>query len=235
MITPLREQRLKELVTAFLIENKKLNLSAFRTDEHCWIGNVLDSISFLSIAETVLGRNWEEQPVRLLDLGTGGGFPLLPLSIVLPNAKCVGVDAVQKKVDAVQRIVTGMNLKNVELICQRSERLAQAPEFRGMYDVVTARAVAPISVLLEYMIPFLKVHGRCVLWKSKHIADELRMSTAATKELRAKLIESYTYDLPGDWGQRTLLVFEKVAPTPNEYPREVGVPKHKPLGAPEEV
>jgi 16S rRNA (guanine527-N7)-methyltransferase len=235
MITPLREQRLKELVTAFLIENKKLNLSAFRTEEHCWIGNVLDSISFLSIAETVLGRNWEEQPVRLLDLGTGGGFPLLPLSIVLPNAKCVGVDAVQKKVDAVQRIVTGMNLKNVELICQRSERLAQAPEFRGMYDVVTARAVAPISVLLEYMIPFLKVHGRCVLWKSKHIADELRMSTSATKELRAKLIESYTYDLPGDWGQRTLLVFEKVAPTPNEYPREVGVPKHKPLGAPEEV
>jgi 16S rRNA (guanine527-N7)-methyltransferase len=95
--------------------------------------------------------------------------------------------------------------------------------------------VAPISVLLEYMIPFLKVHGRCVLWKSKHIADELRMSTSATKELRAKLIESYTYDLPGDWGQRTLLVFEKVAPTPNEYPREVGVPKHKPLGAPEEV
>lgn len=231
MITPLREQRLKELVTAFLIENKKLNLSAFRTDEHCWIGNVLDSISFLSIAETVLGRNWEEQPVRLLDLGTGGGFPLLPLSIVLPNAKCVGVDAVQKKVDAVQRIVTGMNLKNVELICQRSERLAQAPEFRGMYDVVTARAVAPISVLLEYMIPFLKVHGRCVLWKSKHIADELRMSTSATKELRAKLIESYTYDLPGDWGQRTLLVFEKVAPTPNEYPREVGVPKQKPLGS----
>ena len=235
MITPLREQRLKELVTAFLIENKKLNLSAFRTEEHCWIGNVLDSISFLSIAETVLGRNWEEQPVRLLDLGTGGGFPLLPLSIVLPNAKCVGVDAVQKKVDAVQRIVTGMNLKNVELICQRSERLAQAPEFRGMYDVVTARAVAPISVLLEYMIPFLKVHGRCVLWKSKHIADELRMSPSATTELRAKLIESYTYDLPGDWGQRTLLVFEKVAPTPNEYPREVGVPKHKPLGAPEEV
>ncbi len=231
MITPLKEQRLKELTAVFLAENKKLNLSAFRSEEHCWVGNVLDSVSFLHIAPTVLGRNWAEQPVKLLDLGTGGGFPLLPLSIVLPEAKCVGVDAVKKKVEAVKRIAAQMKLQNVELVCGRIETIAHQPDFRGAFDVVTARAVAPISVLLEYMIPLLKVHGRCVLWKSKHIAEEMRASVTATKALRAKLIENHTYTLPGDWGERTLLVFEKTGPTPDEYPREVGVPKHKPLGS----
>jgi 16S rRNA (guanine527-N7)-methyltransferase len=231
MITPLKEQRLKELTAAFLAENKKLNLSAFRTEEHCWVGNVLDSVAFLDIAPTVLGRNWAEQPVKLLDLGTGGGFPLLPLAVVLPEAKCVGVDAVKKKVDAVKRIAAELHLQNVELVCGRIETLARQPDFRACYDVATARAVAPISVLLEYMVPLLKVHGRCVLWKSKHIAEELRASVAATKALRAKLIENHTYALPGDWGERTLLVFEKTGPTPDEYPRDVGVPKHKPLGS----
>jgi 16S rRNA (guanine527-N7)-methyltransferase len=231
VITPLKEQRLKQLVDAFLVENKKLNLSAFRTAEHCWIGNVLDSVAFVDIAPTVLGRNWAEQKVRLLDVGTGGGFPLLPLAIVLPEALCIGVDAIRKKVDAVQRIAAELQLQNTQLICGRIEELAHKPEFRGTFDMVTARAVAPISVLLEYMVPLLKIHGRCVLWKSKHIAEELRTSIAASKQLRAKLVENHTYQLPGDWGERTLLVFEKTGPTPDEYPRGIGIPKHKPLGS----
>lgn len=231
MLTPLKEQRLKELVQVFLAENKKLNLSAFRSEEHCWVGNVLDSISFLDIASTVLGPTWAEQEPRLLDLGTGGGFPLLPLSIVLPNARLVGVDGVRKKVDAVKRIVGEMKFQNVELVCGRIEELAHRPEFRASFDIATARAVAPISVLLEYLVPLLKVHGRCVLWKSKHIAEELRASVPAAKALSAKLIENHSYALPGDWGERTLLVFEKTGPTSDEYPREVGVPKHKPLGS----
>lgn len=215
----------------FLAENKKLNLSAFRTAEHCWVGNVLDSVAFVDIAPSVLGRNWAEHKARVLDLGTGGGFPLLPLAILLPEAQCIGVDAIRKKVDAVQRIASELQLKNTQLICGRVEQLAHQPEYRASFDMVTARAVAPISVLLEYMIPLLKIHGRCVLWKSRHIAEELRTSITASRQLRAKLTENYTYTLPGDWGERTLLVFEKTGPTPDEYPRAVGVPKQKPLGS----
>ncbi len=229
MIDEQLEARLKELVDVFLTENAKLNLSAFRTAEHCWIGNVLDSLAFLDRAPAILGKDFALQTLRMLDLGTGGGFPLLPLALAMPKARCIGIDAVRKKVDAVKRIIEAMQLKNAQLMCVRSEELAQHKDFRATFDVVTARAVAPIGVLLEYMIPFLKVHGHAVLWKSKHIAEEMRSSVPSSRALHAKLIESHTYALPGDWGERTLLIFQKIAPTADEYPREVGVPKSKPL------
>ena len=226
MISPEKEKELRTLVDVFLAENAKLNLSAFRTQDHCWVGNVLDSLSFLKACGAVRGL---EIPTRLLDIGTGGGFPLLPLGVCLPDTHCVGMDATAKKIDAVGRIVTAMGIKNIELICGRTEELAHQKELRGTFDIVTARAVAPLAVILEYAVPFLKVGGHCVFWKSSKVADELTSSAVAQRLLHASFVGTFEYELPGDWGKRLLVVFKKNAGTSPEYPRDNGVPKTRPL------
>lgn len=220
------EPKLRELVSSFLQENAKLNLSAFRSQEHCWIGNVLDSIALLQARDAYPQL---QTMTSLVDIGTGGGFPLLPLGMCLPSVQCLGIDATQKKVDAVRRIVESLQLPNVKLICGRIESLAHSAEYREKADLVTARAVAPLSVLLEYAAPLLKVGGLCAFWKSTKVADELAGSAGAQKALQCLFVGTFTYDLPEDWGERTIVFFKKTAPTPADFPRRTGIPKQKPL------
>lgn len=220
------ESRLRQLCETFLVENKKLNLSAFRSPEHCWVGNVLDSVALLQATDV-------QPDLRkihsLLDIGTGGGFPLLPLALCLPEVACTGMDATQKKIDAVGRIVEAVGISNVTLKCGRVESFAHNAELRETFDFVTARAVAPLSVLLEYSVSFLKVGGLCAFWKSTKVADELAMSATAQKLLSAPFAGTYTYALPEHWGERTIVFFKKTAATDKDYPRRTGVPKQKPL------
>lgn len=220
------EPKLRELVTVFLEENKKLNLSAFRTEEHCWMGNVLDSVSLLDAFTKIEGIS---VPSTLLDIGTGGGFPLLPLAISLPGTHCSGIDATKKKIDAVQRIVDALGLKNVGLFSERLEEKARDKNFREKFDVVTARAVAPLSVLLEYAVPFLKVGGYCAFWKSSKVADELAESARAQKALSVQFAGTYEYELPENFGKRLIVFFRKTKTTSADYPRSIGTPKAKPL------
>lgn len=213
-------------MNVFLEENTKLNLSAFRTEEQCWIGNILDS---LPAVEHLSPMSNPHSPITILDLGTGGGFPLLPLALLLPQSHWTGMDSIQKKIDAIQRIVDAMGMKNVDLICGRAEELGRDPEHREQYDVVTARAVAPLNVLLEYAAPLVKVGGKILCWKSLQIEQELQESLLARAELSCQLAEKVEYELPGDWGKRQILVFEKRHKTDKKYPRETGMPKKSPL------
>lgn len=218
--------RLKELLTVFLSENTKLNLSAFRTNELCWTGNILDSVSILDPKQIFVDCN----KVRsIVDLGTGGGFPLLPLALALPHAHCLGIDSIGKKIEAVGRIVATMKIPNVELKSDRIEVLAHQDRYREQADLVTARALAPLNVLLEYAVPLLKVGGLCAFWKSTKVADELAMSSNAQKILSCRFHGTFEYDLGGAWGKRTIVFFRKDAATPKDYPRKTGTPKSEPL------
>ena len=227
--TPAQDQVLRALNAIFTAENKKLNLSAFRTEDHSWVGNILDSLSVLELMPELFGKDWDARKLKVLDIGTGGGFPLLPMALTMSSARFTGMDATRKKIDAIDRIGHQMGLQNMELVSGRFEEMAHQSEFRECFDMVTARAVAPLNTLIEYAVPFLKVRGRCVFWKSLHIADELRLSLNAAKALKAKLVHTHKYCLPLDWGERELLVFEKTHETLEIYPRRVGVPKAKPL------
>jgi 16S rRNA (guanine527-N7)-methyltransferase len=220
------EARLRELVTIFLAENKKLNLSAFRTEELCWVGNVLDSVAFLQAFEKYPDL---KDLKTIADIGTGGGFPLLPLALCLPEVTCTGIDSTQKKIDAVGRIVEAMSMKNVRLIADRMEVVAHQKEYRETFDLVTARALAPLNVLLEYAIPLLKVGGWCAFWKSTKVADELAGTASAQKILKTSFVGSFEYTLPGNWGDRTIVFFKKNAATSADYPRKTGIPTQKPL------
>ncbi len=217
------EHRLRALVTAFLEENAKLNLSAFRTEEMCWNGNVLDSLAFLEI------KNKLPEIKSLLDLGTGGGFPLLPLAIALPDVSCTGLDSVQKKISAVERIAQKLDLRNIRFLMGRAEELGRSPEHREHYDVVTVRGVAELPILLEYASAFVKVKGRIVVWKSMTIDKELQESLLARAELSCHLIAQHPYELSEGFGKRQLLIFEKTSPLLPKFPRAVGVPKKQPL------
>lgn len=210
----------------FLEENQKINLSAFRTEESCWTGNILDSLAFLEVLPLL---TTDHVPLTILDVGTGGGFPLLPLAICLPKAHCTGIDSVQKKMDAVRRMSDVLNLPNVRLFWERAEILGRDPLHRERYDIVLSRAVAPLATLLEYTSPFAKNGGYVVLWKSMDIEKELQESLLARAEFSCHLAQKHAYELPGGFGTRQLLVFQKTFPLSMKYPREVGVPKKKPI------
>ena len=217
------EGKLHELVSVFLEENAKVNLSALRTQDQCWIGNVMDSVEGLRVL------SMSDDPQQILDVGTGGGFPLLPGALCYPQHAFVGIDATQKKIDAIGRIVDQLGIENVQLVCGRTEELGRDVDHREHYDMVTARAVAPLNVLLEYAAPFVKVGGIIACWKSMTIDTELQESLMARAELSCQLEDRLAYDLGGDWGKRQILVFRKRAALSDAYPRGVGIPKKQPL------
>lgn len=221
-LSPELEQRLLKLRDRVLDENTRINLTALRDAEKCWIGNVLDSLPMLEIVEKI--RN----PKTLLDVGTGGGFPLLPLALSMPGARWTGLDSTGKKIEAIRRIAADEGIA-VDLVIGRAEDVARDAVHREKYDVVTARAVADLSVLLELASPFAKVGGFVVLWKSLKADDEIARSTKAQHELHIPLAFSHAYELPGDFGGRQLLVFRKGSATPRVYPRPTGIPGTKPL------
>lgn len=220
------EPLLRRLTDVFLEENTKLNLSAFRTPEHCWQGNVLDSLALLQAFEVLPEL---KDTKRMADMGTGGGFPLLPLALCLPEVQCVGIDSTQKKISAIQRIIDTMAIKNVTLHAGRLEEIGHDDSLRGTMDLVTARALAELPILLEYGIPLLKIGGLCAFWKSSKVADELASTAYAQRVLFAPFVRTFEYDLGSAFGKRTIVFFRKTKETPSLYPRKVGEPKMKPL------
>ena len=220
---------LRLLLKRFLEENALLNLTALRTEEACFTGNILDSLPFLDLLKP---KGPLPFPSSMVDIGTGGGFPLLPIAMMLPTVQCTGIDATKKKIVAVGHIVSDLHLQNVTLLAERAEVAGHSPRHREQYDMVLARAVAPLSNLLEFTIPFAKPQGFVVLWKSMHIEQELQESIPAQRELHCTLQRTLAYDLGGDWGKRQLLVFSKGTPTPKIYPRAVGMVKKMPIGEP---
>jgi 16S rRNA (guanine527-N7)-methyltransferase len=186
-----KEQKLKELLKVFLEENKKVNLSAYREPQQCWVGNVLDSVASVSVLED----GGAISNSKILDLGTGGGFPLLPLAIMFPDVSFVGIDATNKKIEAVKRIAEKLDIKNVELTSGRAEVLGHDARYREQFAYVLSRAVAPMNVLLEYMSPFCKKSGKMICWKSMNCEDELTESVDARIALKSRLIGRHSYSL----------------------------------------
>jgi len=236
MIPLEHEQRLQQLMEVFLEENSHINLSALRTPEACWIGNILDSLALLEVLPALLaghssGSDGRTPILTLADIGTGGGFPLLPLAISLPDVKLIGIDSVGKKLLAVERIARNMQIPNITLIAGRVEELGHKPAYREQYDIVTARAVASIATLLEYCAPFVKPNGYIVLWKSLDITDELNQAEYARRTLGLSPQTSHVYQLPGDFGSRQLLIYPKKGRLPKMYPRAVGIAKKTPLSS----
>lgn len=212
-------EKFDKFLKVFIEKNSKINLSAIRDEESIIEKHFIDSIMLNIFVEL---EEWK----KVLDLWTGWGFPLIPLSIINPKVNFSGLDSVWKKLKAIEDFAEELELKNISTINWRAEIVWQDPKYREQFDYVVSRATAFLPVLLEFVIPLLKVGGTFIAYK---LADkeELRSAKKALSRLSAKIYKVKNYDI--DWQRRTLIIIEKLHPTHKKYPRKVWIPLAKPI------
>jgi 16S rRNA (guanine527-N7)-methyltransferase len=221
-ITGLQVMSLITYEKELLAWNQKFNLTAIRDVESIRTKHFLDSFS------CVLA--WKASPPdRLIDVGTGAGFPGIPLKILYPNMELALVESVGKKAAFCEHIVNVLGLEDVEVIHARAEDIGQDTNLREEYDWAVARAVANLNVLSEYLIPLVKVGGHMLAQKGENAPIEAQSAEKAIEILGGKLEQLIPVNLPGVVDDRYLVVVEKIAATPPNYPRKPGVPAKQPL------
>lgn len=202
--------------------NKKINITSIEDDEEIYLKHFIDSVLLL------INGNYNESK-NIIDVGTGGGFPGIPLKIVNDNYKITLLDSLRKRIDFLQEVVKTLNLKDVKLIHGRAEDYGRNNEYREKYDICVSRAVAPLNVLSEYCIPFVKVGGFFAAYKSDNISQEILNSDNAIKKLGGKIKEIKEIYLPGTEILRKIVIIEKEGSTGSMYPRKAGKPSKEPL------
>ena len=215
--------RLVRFVELLLRENQRLNLTAIRDTDEVWRLHVCESLALLPLIR-------ELRPRRLLDLGTGGGIPGIPLACVCDDLEVTLLDATRKKLDAVGRIVAELELSNVETLWGRAETLAHEQAYREQFDVVTARAVAALPTLVEYAAGFVRVGGQCWFAKSVDAVErEVEDARRAAEGCALRHVKTHRFTLPGGHGERAIVVYEKHGCLGTDLPRSQGRPRRKPL------
>ncbi len=210
-------RRLTELILDW---NQRINVTAITDPVEFYNKNVLDSLE-------LVGHGELESAKRVMDLGTGGGFPGLPLAIACPDKEFVLVDSVAKKLKVVRSVADELGLKNVTVVHARAEELAADPEFRENFDLVVSRAVANMSTLSEYCLPFVKAGGNFVAYKTMSAAEEIEAAANAVKKLGGAPAEIRPYS--GSESGHCFAVVRKISATPKAYPRKGGQPRKSPL------
>jgi 16S rRNA (guanine527-N7)-methyltransferase len=208
--------------------NTRVNLTAITKPEEVLIKHFLDSLSLLLALPSSLLH--DETSLRLLDIGSGAGFPGLPLKIVHPSWRVVLLEATGKKVAFLQHLIDTLHLENVEAIHGRAEDLAHKREYRAAFDLVTARAVASLPTLLEYSAPFCRVGGTIILSKKGDFTHEFAHGIRAAQSLGTSLATDHLVTLPGLNDGRHLLVWKQHKLCPPQYPRSGSAIAKKPLG-----
>jgi 16S rRNA (guanine527-N7)-methyltransferase len=202
--------------------NTRFNLTAIRDPHEIRIKHFLDSLTCLMALRESPGD-------RLVDVGTGAGFPGIPIKLVYPNMQLTLVESVGKKADFCRHVVNILDLHGVEVVQERAEVLGQNPSYREQYDWAVARAVAILPVLAEYLLPLVRVGGNMIAMKGESGPAEAHSTERALRVLGGHLRQLMPVTLPGVAEERYLVVIDKVAATPNGYPRKVGVPAKRPL------
>lgn len=218
----IKEEKIKlfyDYMKYLLDWNEKINLTAIKEEKEFIVKHFVDS---LSISE-IVGDN-----KRIIDVGTGGGFPGIPLKLLNENLNVSLVDSVNKKIMVLNDIINKMELENIEAIHTRAEDLAQKKEYRECFDIAVSRAVSNMNTLVEYLLPFVKIGGYVVCMKGPGYEEELNSSKKAIEILGGK-IEDIKELKVSDELDRNIIIIKKIRNTNNKYPRGQGKPLREPL------
>ncbi len=202
--------------------NQKMNLTGIEEEREVFIKHFLDSISAVS-------NGYIKNGISLIDVGTGAGFPGLPLKICLRDIKLTLLDSLNKRINFLQEVSNTVNLEDVEFIHGRAEDFGKDSKYREQFDVATARAVAGLPILMEFCVPFVKLGGYFVCLKGPNANLELEESQKAMEVLGLEFIEKIDIELPNEELKHNILVFKKVKNTPEKYPRKAGKPAKSPI------
>ena len=221
----LTEQQLHQFETYYrelVTWNEKMNLTGITEREQVYVKHFYDSVSlsfFMSMDDTT----------SLIDIGSGAGFPSIPLKIVYPHLKVTIVDSLNKRIQFLTHLTGELGLSDVNCLHSRAEDAARLPELRDSFDLATARAVARLNVLNEFCLPFVRKGGYFAAMKGADASEEIREASTSFRELKAELFEDHAFQLPIEQASRHIIVLRKLAATPGKYPRKAGVPLKNPL------
>lgn len=203
--------------------NNIVNLTSITDFHEVFIKHFVDSLSIVKILDI-------NKCTFLIDMGTGAGFPGLPIKIMFPDLKVVLVDSLQKRVDFLNAVIEQCNIKDISVIHSRAEDLCRTDNTqREKYDLCVSRAVAKLNVLEEYCLPYVKIGGHFISYKSGNSSDEINEANNAVKKLGGKIVSSETFVLPNSDIARCLVDTVKLQPTNSKFPRKAGTPSKKPL------
>lgn len=202
--------------------NEKMNLTAITEKEEVYLKHFYDSVSAAFFIDF-------KGEMKICDVGAGAGFPSIPLKICFPNLSITIVDSLQKRIRFLEHLSNELNLKDTYFYHDRAETFAKRVEFREQFDVVTARAVARMSVLSELCLPLVKKGGQFIAMKAANAEDELKAAHKAIHQLGGELASIHSFELPIEESERNIVVLNKVKNTPKRFPRKPGTPNKLPL------
>ncbi|MDW3828887.1 16S rRNA (guanine(527)-N(7))-methyltransferase RsmG [Staphylococcus saprophyticus] len=217
-----KQQQQFQTYYQMLVEwNEKMNLTSITEEHEVYLKHFYDSIATSFYTDLT-------KELTICDVGAGAGFPSIPLKIIFPNLKVTIVDSLNKRIHFLNQLAEALELDNVSFVHDRAETYGKG-DYRASYDIVTARAVARLSVLSELCLPLVKKGGHFIALKSSKGEEELEEARLGIGVLGGKVLDTISYELPEDAGERQMIIIDKRSQTPKKYPRKPGTPNKSPL------
>lgn len=219
-LTEKQLQNFCNFMNLLIEKNKVMNLTGITEPKEVILKHFIDSLTILK---------YIDKNSTVIDVGTGAGFPGLPIKIAEDTIEMTLLDSLNKRINFLNEVIENNELNKIHTIHGRAEDFGKDVKYREKFDIVTSRAVASLNVLLEYMLPFVKIGGKCICMKGSNCDDEIENAKNAIKILGGEIEKIEKFTLPNSDNNRTILIIKKVKKTEGQYPRNAGIPTKKPL------
>lgn len=219
-ITKTQTAQFYEYMELLIEWNKKINLTSIVEEKEIILKHFVDSLTI---------SKYIKENDNIADIGTGAGFPGIPLKIIKPKNNFVLIDSLNKRINFLNEVINKNKLERIHTIHARAEEIGHNKTYRNQFDIITSRAVAKLNVLLEYMMPLLKIGGRCICLKGPNVDEEIEEAKSAMMILGGEIEKKEEIILPDSDNKRTIIIVKSVKQLPNKYPRKAGTPTSSPL------